>query len=208
MLSWLSSLSAWDWIGLSGVVLVFGGVAGGYVTRRKKSLPEPSVDDLEPIKLAKKQSLLKRKRWEDAWECLLILGLGVDILALGHQISESANLKAKAANALKQVEELRLANLPMDIGEQFSFANVLKQVSDIQVWLLNLDSPNPRKTAGEMAFCFNEARWKVIDHQEIKYADVGVAIVISRNLWTKQSPRNTSLESNRNRNEIPSNHAN
>jgi len=102
MLTWLSSFSAWVWTDVSGVALVFAGVAGGYVTRRRKPLPEPNPDDLEPVRLERKRAVSRRKSWEDAWECMLILGLGVEIIALGHQISESAELKAPASEALKQ----------------------------------------------------------------------------------------------------------
>ena len=181
MLPWLLSLSAWDWIDISGVALVFAGVAIGYVTRRRKPPPEPKPEDLEPVKLQKRKSMARRKLWEDAWECMLIVGLGVEIIALGHQISEAAELKMRTSDASERaalavsnnlvlartVEELRSNNIALEqqmpprLIELSRPAARLKEFAGTKAVIIFSSGGDCSRTANQIRIILSAANWDV-----------------------------------------------
>src|ERR1041384_2844419 len=147
----LSSLSAWDWLDISGLLMVLAGVVGGFKARRGKYRYVPNPADPRPLDVREKDWEIGRERREDIWEYVLIIGLALEFLALPRHISEAARL-------LKQSEEIRATNLVLQIrlnrignrvtprvalvgklvenleGKPSGWAEILYQEGDGEVW--------------------------------------------------------------------------
>jgi len=203
----VSLLWSWNWQDFVGLLMVFIGVMGALVVRlisfRKFSYDE---NDLMPIEFWKKQWELKKvgfeikkKWWDFGFECVLVIGLALEIFALPKQISEIERLHASNLALRKQVEqfrsdnlglekqvnetktqlanaearliELQVENLPMDIGEQYSLAQALKPLAGMQVELRIAFDSKAQRTAELLSSAFALAEWPIINRSFI--GDIG-----------------------------------
>ena len=88
------------------------------------------------------------------------------------QLNETKTQLANAEARLNQsVVELKNDNLPMDIGEQYSFANALKPLSGMQVELRSAVDTKAQKTTELLFSTFVMAGWPVINRAFI--GDIG-----------------------------------
>ena len=93
MSSFFLSLSRWDWLSTTGVFLVLLGVVFGFVVKRRKYRNPENPNELMPFEFEKKKWKSKKKRLEDFWEYVLIIGLGLELAVLPHSIKEVEELK-------------------------------------------------------------------------------------------------------------------
>jgi hypothetical protein len=187
--SFWESLSSWERADIVGLLMVAVGVLGELALRFeriKKLLKFPfNPTNFSPLDFRK--NLL-----EIIFELLVFVGLGIEVYALPNLINEShieiAGLnkqteqlrndrlglekqvnetKTQLANAEarlnESVIELKNANLPMDIGEQYSFANALKPLAGIQVELRTVADGKAQQTAESLRSTFLMAGWPVIN---------------------------------------------
>src|SRR5258707_570590 len=75
-----------------GLLMVLVGVCGEFALKRRKDIPEIKPDDLEPVKFEKRTLAIRRKCWGDLWECVLIIGLALELIALPENLSEVSRL--------------------------------------------------------------------------------------------------------------------
>jgi hypothetical protein len=76
-----------------GVFFVLLGVVFGFVVKRRKYPHSENPDDLMPIEFKKKQWELKKEKWENFWEYVLIIGLGLELAVLPHSINGYEELR-------------------------------------------------------------------------------------------------------------------
>jgi hypothetical protein len=88
MISFLLSLSTWDWLSAGGVFFVLLGVVFGFVVKRGKFPHLENPDELMPLEFKKKQWESKKEKWENFWEYVLIVGLGLELAVLPHSVKE------------------------------------------------------------------------------------------------------------------------
>jgi hypothetical protein len=107
----ISELWRWNWEETLGISMVFIGVLGTVVVavfRVRKFKYDES--DLMPSEFWKrrwetKRSILegKKKRWEFGFECILVVGLALEIIGFSRQFSQDVALN-------RRIEELRAKN--------------------------------------------------------------------------------------------------
>jgi hypothetical protein len=97
------------------------------------------------------------------------------------QLNETKTQLANAETRLNEsVVELQNMNLPMDIGEQYSFANALKPLAGIQVELRSAVDTKAQETSESLFSTFAMAGWPVINRSFI--GDIGEeGVVIGHN---------------------------
>jgi hypothetical protein len=102
----LGSLSGWDWVDISGVILVLIGVAGAWWTRTRKT----------PLYA---HEIVRHRHAEHGFESVLVIGLAIELAAVPHHILESSNLKKMAgeANERASTNELRVAELEKESAQ-------------------------------------------------------------------------------------------
>lgn len=106
MISFLLSLSAGQLLNAVGIFLVLAGVTFGFLMKPKEYRHSNDPSDLMQVEEFKKgnwKSMTKSKTREVFWEYVLIVGLGIELLALAVSIPEDLKLKGR-------IEELRQKN--------------------------------------------------------------------------------------------------
>jgi hypothetical protein len=98
------SPEVWDWADVGGLALVLVGVFGEVICghrsfpfqktgRRRKSLLEIFDGVHNPAKTTWEDN---NRRWENRWGAMVIVGLGIELLALPHHFIEVGELKTAA----------------------------------------------------------------------------------------------------------------
>jgi hypothetical protein len=92
--------------------------------------------------------------------------------------------QTQLTNATTQLNEsmtdLQNENLPMDVGDQWAFANILKQLPGIQIKLRYVSDGKAQKSADLLSSAFTIAGWPILDRSVID--DIGEeGIVIGYN---------------------------
>jgi hypothetical protein len=114
MLQFFSSLSRWDWLDISGVALVFIGVLGEILVRRKRT-PDGTNHEIWER---------ETRKWEKRWENALLVGLALELAALPHHFIEAGDLNHKAgeakrlageANARAEAESMERAKIELEL---------------------------------------------------------------------------------------------
>lgn len=113
---------------------------------------------------------------------------------LEKQVNET---KTQLANAETHLIELKNANLPMDIGDQYSFANTLKPLAGMQVELRSAVDTKAQETAESLFSTFAMAGWPVINRSLI--GDIGKeGIIIGYNFHAPIFENNSVDDSSKN----------
>lgn len=115
MLKFFTSLTAWDWLDIVGVVFVLVGVAGEVCIPLLKFKPKgPCIEPEENGEDVPAMSdwRARREAWESLrtiWEhragYLVVIGLGLELIALPHHFIEAGELSDRAASAQKLASE-------------------------------------------------------------------------------------------------------
>jgi hypothetical protein len=122
------SLSSWDWLEVLSLLMVLFGALFALIMERKKSPASPDENGLIPVGLFHERELLeaKKKAVEHRWEWVLVAGLGLEIIAASHQISEAGKLKKEAGDAMKLAQSIGTTNAQLVAANLILRTNVLE----------------------------------------------------------------------------------
>ena len=121
------------------------GVVFGFVVKRRKYPHPENPDDLMPIEFKKNQWESKKEKWENFWEYVLIVGLGLELAVLPHSIKEFEVLRKSNLEL-----QLKLQHRIVTKDQRDKFITFLKDAPKGEIVVTTVSSENETITYGWM----------------------------------------------------------